>query len=70
MTFEKLDVPAEGAARLDNIWVVLDTKAPEMLPVRWEATATPATKRLRGMVEVPVSDSVLAPTEMLSAQQT
>lgn len=63
VAFGKVDVPAEGSARLDEIWVVLDTGAPQMLPVRWEATATPAKKRLRGVVEVPVSDSVLTPSQ-------
>jgi hypothetical protein len=63
--FRDQDVRAEGTAPLRNIWLLADDQAPEKIVISWEATADNATKRLKGTIEIAVSDQYVTPEQLL-----
>jgi Putative DNA-binding domain len=63
--FRDQDVRAEGTAPLRNIWLLADDQTPEKIVINWEATADNATKRLKGTIEIAVSDQYVAPAHLL-----
>jgi schlafen family protein len=65
--YAPIDVRPQGVAPLRNIWLVIDDPAAESIPVRWEATATNAAKRLSGTFDVPV-DQPPVDVEQLMAE--
>jgi hypothetical protein len=67
--FRDQDVRAEGKAPLRDIWLLADDQAPEKISIKWEATADNATKRLKGSVEIAISDQHIAPAHLLDKPQ-
>ena len=65
VSFGDVDVRAEGKAFLPNIWLIVDENAPSVISIDWEATADNATKRLKGTIDVAVSDEYIAPAQLL-----
>lgn len=63
--FREQDVRAEGTAPLRDIWLLADDQTPEKIVINWEATADNATKRLKGTIEIAVSDQYVTPEQLL-----
>jgi hypothetical protein len=63
--FSRITVPPQGSERLEPIWLLATQNTPASVPVRWEATGA-ARKRLRGALEVAVSDRCWTPEELLA----
>jgi hypothetical protein len=67
--FRDQDVRAEGTAPLRDIWLLADDQTPEKIVINWEATADNATTRLKGTIEVAVSDQYVTPAQLLDKPQ-
>jgi hypothetical protein len=65
--FDSVTVRARGEVDLDPVWVVVSQRTPSgTLPVRWEAAATSANKRLAGQIEVAVGEKLWTASELLT----
>lgn len=64
VAFDPEDVRAGGRAGLPNIWVVHDQDAPEVILMKWEATATNTKRRVGGEIENPMG-TVRNPAQLL-----
>jgi hypothetical protein len=67
VVFRDEEVRPHGAEELPELWIVLDENAPDVVQVRWEATAANANKRLTGTLDLPVAEHVATPAELSEA---
>jgi hypothetical protein len=63
--YTPVDVRAQGVTPLPSVWLCIEDLRTETVPVRWEATATNADKRLSGSFSVPVTPPPLAAAELM-----
>lgn len=56
VVFADKDVRAESTAALPYVWLIVDDKTPDVIPIEWRATAHDAKKKVRGTIDVAVAD--------------
>jgi Putative DNA-binding domain len=65
VVFADKDVRAESTAELPYIWLIVDDKAPVVIPIEWRATAHDAKKKVRGTIDVKVADEYVSTLVLL-----
>lgn len=63
--YTPVDVRAQGVTPLPSVWLRIEDLSTETVPVRWEATATNADKRLSGSFSIPITPPPLTVAELM-----
>jgi hypothetical protein len=63
--YTPVDVRAQGVTPLPSVWLRIEDLSLETVPVRWEATATNADKRLSGSLSVPITPPPITAAELM-----